>query len=178
MNERFLGLDTETTGFKKSGPLIQDGQARVCQIAMILKDEDGKTISQFCSLIKPEGWTISDGAMKVHGITNEMCEQFGIDSRLIFLIYKAFAEKATKIIAHNSTFDEGMMEIEGAYNGQPKILTPWHCTMKTNTHISGGRWPKLCDVVRHYCNRETTNAHDAMGDCIDCLDVFFATYRK
>lgn len=182
----YLFCDTETTGFAKTGGLIQDGQARVCQIGLLLTDSNGKSLAEFCSLIKPDGWKVHEGAQKVHGFSTEYCERYGLGFKSVFSLYSRFAKMATTHVAHNSEFDKKMMEIEEAYymtanaGVQPlqQIRTPWFCTMKTNTHITGGKWPKLSEAVKHYLGRETTKAHDAMGDVKDCRDVFFAMRQK
>lgn len=182
-SETYLFVDTETTGFRKSGSPIQNGQGRVCQIAMKLTDYNGKTLSEFASLIKPDNWKISEGAQKIHGHTDELCEKYGVHFVQAIGLFIGMAKKATLIIAHHSDFDKGMIEVEGHYHAAQEkreytpLQTPWHCTMKTNTHITGGKWPKLSEAVRHYCGREPTAAHDAMGDVVDCRDVFFASRR-
>ena len=183
----YLFLDVETTGFKKSGALIQEGQARVCQIAMLLTDENGKHLTEFSSLIKPDGWTISDGAHKVHGFTDEYCEQYGIEFRQAVTIFLTLAQKSKLIVAHNSEFDKGMVDIEKAYayQGIEKYIdmnkeeSSWHCTMKTNTHITGGKWPKLEEALIHYTGYGLAdNAHDAMYDVKACKEIFFATRKS
>lgn len=176
MEDTYLFIDTETTGFKKSGPLVQEGQARVCQVAMILSDHQGRPLAEFCSLIKPDGWEISDGAFKVHGISNDMCEKYGVQAEPVIYFFKAFSGRATKIVAHNEQFDRGMMDVECAYFGdESPEHKPWFCTMKSNTHITpGGKWPKLDAALKHYCNKDLVNAHDAMADTRACRDIFFA----
>lgn len=54
----FLAVDHETTGFAKGGAAMQEGQARMCQTAFILFDEQGNSVFEFVGLIRPEGWTI------------------------------------------------------------------------------------------------------------------------
>ncbi len=187
MDETFLFIDTETTGFKKSGPLIQEGQARVCQIAMLLTDSNGKSLAEFSALIKPDGWQIGEGAAKVHGFTNDLCEKYGINFKSAVAFYSRMVGMASQVIAHNSEFDRSMMEIEEEYS--VNVATDigfryttskqWFCTMKTNTHIKNGKWPKLTEALQHYCGRASTeNAHDAMYDVRDCRDIFFAMREK
>ncbi len=181
MNEIFLGTDTETTGFKKKGLLIQDKQARVCQLALVLTNLDGEPLAKFSSLIKPDGWTISERATEVHGLTDEVCEEFGMDMKDVYKIWQHFMSKADMIVAHNAAFDRGMMEIESAYvhdipSGVPTIQ-PWHCTMQENAHLPGGKSLKNC--LQHYCNRDIgEGAHDALVDAEACLDIFFAMRGK
>lgn len=183
MSEKFfLFLDTETTGFKKKGGLIQEGQARVCQLALVLTDDQGRSIAEFCSYIKPDGWVISEGAQKVHGITMEKCEKFGLSMSAVFMLYKRFAEISSHIVAHNSEFDAGMMDIEEGYFNHRRasfaninVNTPWLCTMKSHSQKTGEKWPKLDWALEHYCNRKLGDgAHDAMQDAKACRDIFFA----
>lgn len=190
----FLFLDTETTGFKKSGNLVQDGQARVCQIAMILTDINAKPLAKFSALIKPEGWEVSQYNIDTCKITQEECEQYGLNQVSVMACYNRLASMADVIVAHNADFDSGMMDIEQAYlqKYQNRLLMenrlttlllpiekPWYCTMKNNTHISGGKWPKLEHALRHFCNREIgTKAHDAMVDTQACMEVFFASEMR
>lgn len=176
--ELFLFNDTETTGFAKKGELRQEGQARVCQVALMLTDSNGKPLAQFCSLIKPDGWKIGEGAQKVHGHTDEMCEKFGLNQKAVISVYQRLAAMANVIVAHNAEFDSNMMAIEEAYaeTKQASVVRPWFCTMKTNTHITpGGKWPKLEEALKWYCMRSLGDkAHDAMNDLMACRDIFFA----
>lgn len=181
MDEIFLFIDTETTAFKKGGNLIQDGQARMVQLAMILTDSQGRSLAEYCSLIRPEGWTISDGAFKVHGKTLEMCERFGVSFKGAMGFYRTMARKATKQVSHNVMFDSAILDIENAYMGAGEETTwasgvDWFCTMDANAGLAGGKSLKNC--VQHYCGREPSNAHDAMGDAKDCKDIFFAMRKK
>lgn len=184
--EFFLFLDTETTGFSKNGNLIQPGQARVCQIAMLLTDGEGKSLNEFSSLIRPDGWVVGDGAKAVHGFSTEMCERFGINFKAMVSLYQRLASMATGIVAHNSEFDRKMMEIEEEYHtpSYKKVITPWIDTMKPNTdivkapHKNGGngyKWPTLEETLVFYTGRSLGNtAHNAMYDVQACRDIFFA----
>lgn len=182
----FLFDDTETTGFKKNGDLIQDGQARVCQIGLILADWQGIPRLKFKALIKPDGWTISEGAQKVHGITMEQCEKYGLPFRSVFSLYRRLAGMSKVIIAHNDEFDRGMMQIEEAYFNQgleddkkSNVDAPWFCTMRSNTHIAGGKWPKLAATLKHYTGRDLGgDAHDALADVEACKDIFFEMLKQ
>ena len=177
--EIFLAIDWETTGFKKGGALRQEGQARGCQIGMILCDATGKIINSFSQLVKPDGWTVSQFNIDSCGITQEMCEKYGMLAREVFEMFVRYAKMSTVIVAHNSDFDKDFCEIEAAYADMPMPTTPWFCTMKPNTHIAGGRWPKLNATLKHFCDRELGNvAHNAMYDVEACKDIFFAMKAK
>jgi DNA polymerase III epsilon subunit-like protein len=173
----YLFVDTETTGFPKKGPRIQEGQARVCQLAFIYTDEDGKTLAEFSSMIRPDGWSIKEDASKIHGLTDDTCFAHGLDMRLVMEVFKRFETNANVVVAHNEEFDRGMLTIEESYLvGQEidYIVTPWHCTMKSNEHHFG-KWPKLAAALEFFTGRILgADAHDALHDVRACRDIFFA----
>ena len=162
---------------------MQDGQGRVCQIAMILSDSKGNTLGEIASLVKPHDWQIQSGAQKVHGHTDKKCEDFGLIQAGMVSAFIHFINMATIVVAHNEEFDREMMNVELAYSdvvgkgdAVKRLQSPWICTMKKNKHIANGRWPKLDATLKHYCNREIMNAHDAMADTRACRDIFFAMH--
>lgn len=103
--EAFLFIDWETTGFKKGGAIKQEGQARACQVGMILTDANGRIINSFSQLIKPEGWKVSQFNIDSCGITQEDCEKYGVSAKAVFSLFSRYAATATTIIAHNADFD-------------------------------------------------------------------------
>ena len=187
-------LDTETTNFpKKYGELKQSGQARVCQIAMLLTDDEGNSLAEYSSLIKPDGWQIEAKAAEVHGFTNEKCEQYGVSAIGVYTFFYRMAKIADKIIAHNIEFDRKMMEIEAAYVGHPSANKPWFCTMEasspilnlspTEKMVAAGfnkpKVPKLEEALQFLCGRGLGNtAHDAMYDVKACRDIYFELKKR
>lgn len=174
----YLFVDTETTGFPKKGGFIQDGQARVCQLACLFTDFYGKKLGEFSCLIKPDNWTISENANKIHGITDQMCLEHGIPAAHALNVLGQFASLTSHTIAHNEEFDRGMLDIEYAYaTGMESFteLSPFYCTMKQNMHHFG-KWPKLAVALEFFTGRVLGDkAHDAMNDVIACRDIFFAS---
>jgi len=187
-------VDTETTGLPKSGDPKQDGQARVCQLAVLLTDDNGKALNEMCFIIKPNGWTISDGAANVHGITMEVAENHGINAITAYKLFAAQAKQADMIVAHNVAFDKRLIEIEAACLGEDIVDKPWHCTMEqsrdicaiapTEKMVMAGRTeyfksPKLEEAYRIICRRSLgDSAHNAMADVRACRDIFFALKNK
>jgi len=182
MNGNLLFLDTETTGFKKSG-LIVEGQARVVQLGMILTDKFGKSIMEFCTMIRHDKqWSIGDGAQAIHGKTDDDCQKHGISFDQAFYIYQHMADRADKTIAHNAAFDKSMMEVEAAYvshlyaSPNETRRDNWYCTMNANAGLSGGK--SLANCYKHYTGKEIKDAHDAMADTRACMAVYFAMCEK
>lgn len=98
--KKLIFLDTETTGLS-----LED---RLCQVAYKIGD---KTVNEF---YKPE-IPISVGAMSVSHITNEM-----VDDKPVFIgskeheeLYKLSLDEDVILVAHNATFDIGMLSREG-----------------------------------------------------------------
>lgn len=177
----YLFIDTETTGFKKKGDLIQEGQARVCQLAMLLTDESGKSLSEFSALIRPDGWSIGKGAQKVHGLSDDLCLRYGVNYKAAVSFFVRMAQVSDTIVAHNAVFDKGMMDIEVEHANQDvddrPDLPDWFCTMRSNTGIEGGTNLKNC--LQRFCNRSLGDkAHDAMEDAKACRDIFFAMKKQ
>lgn len=186
-------LDCETTGFSKSGLPKQEGQARVCQIAMLLTDDQGNSLAEFSSLIKPDGWQIHEGAAAVHGFTDEKCEKYGVSARAAYNFYMRMVEISTKIVAHNSKFDSRMMEIEAAYCDMPHTNKQWYCTMEASALIvnlpptekmlmagyNKPKPPKLEEALQFLCGRGLGDtAHDAMYDVKACRDIYFELRKR
>lgn len=179
----YLIVDTETTGFPRKGELVQDGQARICQIAMLLCNSTGKCMAEHVSLVRPDGWTIGDSAYETHGIDGQICEQYGLRARGVMSFFKRLYDIADVIVCHNSKFDRQMIEIEAAYNGIELEEREWYCTMLNSVdacRLPGKfgkfKWPKLGEALSIVCNKEMASgaAHDAMVDAKACKDVFFA----
>ena len=188
-----LFLDCETSGFPKPNAHKQEGQARVCQIAMLMTDDEGVSLAEFSCLIKPDGWQIHEKAAAVHGFTDEKCEQYGVSAIGAYTFFYQMSKKATKIIAHNSKFDSRMMEIEAAYCNMPNNNRQWYCTMEASAPIvnipatekmltygfTKPKPPKLEEALQFLCGRELGDtAHDAMYDVKACRDIYFELKKR
>lgn len=190
MQETFLFTDTEVTGWRKSGPKIQEGQGRVCQLAAILTDDIGNSIIELSLYVKPDGWKISDGARECHSITDEHCELFGVDQQVMMFHFRHLAERATQIVAHNCEFDKAMLDIENAYymkNEEPCTRKPWYCTQQNAVDLckipptekmkKAGRYhyksPTLAEAYQILCGKRLEGAHNALHDVRACRDIFF-----
>jgi DNA polymerase-3 subunit epsilon len=167
--------DTETTGFPNASKTARDpAQARVVQTAFILADEAGRTLAEVCFLIRPDGWVIGPGAFAAHGLTAELCEQYGVSSRHAFETFLELASRAKTYIAHNVDFDWKMLGIEAEAHGLKMPAIPGKfCTMKEAKKL--GIKATLGSALKHYTGRDIgENAHDALVDCRACRDIYFA----
>lgn len=173
-----LVFDTETTGFpdSKLSP-THPAQARICQLAAVLLDDRLEEVDAFCHYIKPDGWQISEGASKVTGITNELCEREGKPLEIVLAEYLLFLGHCDTLVCHNYKFDRKMLDIELA-NGA-MVLTKTYkgiCTMEILTPIcklpqlrknafgNKYKWPKLTEAYQYLFGEDFDGAHDALAD--------------
>jgi DNA polymerase III epsilon subunit-like protein len=156
MSHKLLFFDTETTGNRS--------EDRLCQIAYKIED----TIASL--MFKPP-LPIQIDAMTVHHITNKM-----VDDKPSFLgseSHSFLSEKAkdaeTIFIAHNATFDLGIIKREG--------IEPLNhiCTLKVVRAIdSENKIPSYkLQYLRYMLELEIEAvAHDALGDVLVLEKVF------
>lgn len=191
----YLFFDTETTGlidFKKD--LLDPCQPRIIQLGAILTTEDGITIAELNSFIKPDGWTIPEEVAKIHGITVEKCEQIGIPMVMALSIFNAMKSACKMRVAHNISFDKQMLAREAGAYGIPHNSEGIEsfCTMQKSkgilqlppsdrmlaAGINSYKTPNLQETYQHFFGREFDGAHDAMADVRACRDVFFSLQKR
>ncbi len=72
-----LIFDTETTGLPNyKAPVNNDSQPYIVQLAAILVDDEGDTVSEMSVIIKPNGWTIPEEVAKIHGIDDRRANRY------------------------------------------------------------------------------------------------------
>lgn len=187
----YLFFDTETTGFiSKSLPADDAKQARICQLAAILSDAEGKELSRMDVLIKPTNWVISEQLTKIHGISHQMAVEKGIPIVDALGQFRNMLAQCSTLVAHNFNFDRDMYMLECTANQMPLGIEMFNtkstcCTMLNSTEIckipkargSGYKWPKLQEIHKHLFGHEFADAHDALADITATKAVFFEIMR-
>lgn len=188
-----LFFDTETTGTADfNAPASAPHQPHIVQLAAVLTDEEGKIFGRVATLIQPDGWTIDEGAQKVHGITLEECERYGVPIRVALAVFSHLARRASVAIAFNCPFDKLMLEREFLQFGPPPewfTSVEWFCEMRAMEPICkipfGGRivrhrtpgqaykWPNLSEAHGFATGMDFTDKHDALGDVHAMIRVHF-----
>jgi DNA polymerase III epsilon subunit-like protein len=174
-------FDTETTGFpQKAGtPLPQC--PFIVQLAAILVDDEEGEIASLNTIIKPDGWTVGEGAAEVHGISTEKADTFGIPVKVAMAMFSQLARVADQVIAHNIQFDLKLVAYEIERLAVVNVVAgkPQFCTMAATTDICRlpGRyrgqfkWPKLIEAHQHLFNEGFDGAHDALADVRACQRI-------
>lgn len=175
-------IDTETTGlFDFSKPADADGQPRLAQLAMVFVDDDMVETGAVEYLVKPDGWEMSEGAMKVHGITTEHLLEHGMPVADVLAAYSQAVEEGRIIVAFNAQYDLKVMRGEMRRAGIDDLFeqTPNICVMRAATDICrvprangrGFKFPKLSEACAHF-EIENDAEHSAIGDARAALEIF------
>ncbi len=189
-----LHLDTETSGLPKKGVAVQEGQARICQIAMILSDPSGAPINEFSAIIKPDGWVIEPRAAEIHGINTEKAAAYGVPISMALYMFNRFLERADAVVAFNSGFDWRLLWIEHIYAQRIMPDKPWLCTMKESQPIvkipateamlragrTGFKNPNLGEAYKGLFGKELDKAkqHGAMYDVRASKAIYYELRRR
>ncbi len=160
----YILFDTETTGNQEEDRIIQFG-------AMIV-NQQGKVecFDEFCS----SDVEIKLEAMEVHNITPDLLEGKPTATQTSF--YKRLEELNTNtnyLIAHNISFDLGMIEKEGFVNNC-QIIDTLRCAKHLFSEMPYHRLQYLRYALDLYKNEQaeankygiTIKAHDAIGDVL------------
>jgi DNA polymerase III epsilon subunit-like protein len=193
-----LVFDTETTGLPKNykGSLYDsDNWPHIVQLSYIVFDCDKNTIlhkiNHFIQL--PKDIIIPETATAIHHITNEMCATQGINITVALNEFNFYAKLATKLVAHNITFDKRIIIVESIRNNILSIFTSTpklYCTMKSTIDeckltrkfkdgTSYFKYPTLTELHEHLFQTKPKGVHDAFNDVLICLRCYyFLEYNK
>ncbi len=171
----YLFFDTETTGLplKWKAPVTDTANwPRLVQLAWLQYDARGVLLSSGNQIVRPNGFTISTDAARIHGITTEIALAKGEMLSEVLDGFNQALQTSSILVAHNMNFDEKIMGAEFLRNNQPNHLDGKRkiCTMESTTDFCalpgpyGYKWPKLEEL--HYKLFKTTfaEAHNAAVD--------------
>ena len=156
-------FDTETTGLLLPSAAPLEKQPKIIEIGALLVD--GETIlAELSQLIDP-GEDISAEITKITGITD--ADLVGMPTFKDALpVLWPFFEGADALIAHNASFDAGMLRNELKRVGREDF--PWPpktiCTVQEFVHVFGYR-PNLKKLYERYTGNALQQTHRAIEDC-------------
>lgn len=161
---KYILFDTETTGAGELDRIIQVG-------VMIVHGRDNiESYDELCSCEVP----ITLEAMEVHNITPDVIENQPPYSETVFAKkIEEFNHKENYLIAHNISFDLGMLEKEGFQNNYTLIDT-LRCAKHLLPQSPNHRLQYLRYALEIYKTEGaeanklgiTIKAHDAIGDVL------------
>lgn len=177
-----LFYDTETTGLPLwKEPSGDPRQPHLVQIAALLVDsETREVVEEFNLIVKPDGWTIPDDVVTIHGITTAYALEHGTSEADVLGAFLALHELADERVAHVESFDMRMVRIAiKRYRGDALAdawkAAPAQCTGKLAKEVLClNKMPRLTEAHQQLCGTSMTGAHEAMADTRGCMAVFFA----
>lgn len=192
-----LAYDTETTGLPIwKEPSESDSQPHIVEIAALLYSPSGDLIDEFSTLVKPDGWTISQEMTDIHGISQEQAMDEGIPEAEALAGYLAIHARAGLRVGHNVSFDDRILRIAikrygaGATQEERDTLADLYkaseafCTCWKNKAVlaipgpRGHKLPTLAEAYQHYFGSAPEIAHRARADAEACAKVYFAMQQN
>jgi len=186
---RIIVFDTETTGIYSPG-LDIESQPYICQFASISIETDSSKsffnevsrINQYINV--PISMPLD--CVNIHGISNGMLEGKPIFSNVVDTILDEFG-KADYAVAHNISFDKGMMECElKRLNRDLKFLpeNTFDTMIETKELLNlPGRHgriksPRLDELYNFLFNSNMINAHNAIHDVEATVKCLFELFKR
>jgi len=165
-------LDTETTGLLEAVGTPLSIQPHMIEICAIQFDDNGEVASKFESLIRPP-IPIPDHIPKINGITNAMVANSPTFPEVYRKIVEVFFGSHT-VIAHNLTFDEGIL-----INELKRIGKEYHfpyppikfCTVEQSMWVKGFRL-KNNELYKIATGKEIDGAHRAKNDVLATYESY------
>lgn len=191
----FMFFDTETTGLPVwKSPSDDPAQPHLVQLALITMKDHLTEISRSSVIIRPDGWTIPEETVAIHGITQERAMDEGIPEADAVEQYLEAVRAASLRVAFNVAFDTRIMRIamlrKGILRDEIERLEamPSACTMRASTPVlmlppsdkmmaagfKNFKQPTLAEALMGVCGEELDGAHDALIDCWACARVFWS----
>jgi DNA polymerase III epsilon subunit-like protein len=201
-----LVFDTETTGLPKSKIVSSNTLnywPHIVQFSYVVYDTNTHKIIKMKDWIVKlaENITIPEETTKIHGITNEMSKNKGVDISTVFEEFFDDFYKCAEIVAHNLNFDFNMVNVEmyrmiENKNTGKKSETElkedlnyfnnckkFYCTMQETIEFcnielvnKGGKkylkFPRLSELYKKLFDETPNNLHNSLNDTVICLRCF------
>lgn len=156
-------FDTETTGLSNTGPVYQGH--RVVEVAALLCD-DGFEYQEYQSYINPQ-CQVSEGAFKVHGLSNDFLSSFPLFDAQVDAFLKFITGHT--LIAHNAAFDVAFLNYELQLLGK-KPLQNYCVDIIDTLVIARKKFPGQKNSLDALCQRFQISLtdrkfHGALKDC-------------
>lgn len=183
----FMFIYTETTGFperpsgyNKSYPYVDTKRydsARIVRLSWAIHDYHKKLISKTTHTIKP---TFSITNSHIHGITQDIAEQDGVDWQIVVEHIKNDLKNVKFIVTHNLQFHINILLSELYRSGHIDVIqliqnTKQSCIgeqtkniLKIKTQYGTNKMPSLSEIHSH-CFGQDIDAKTKIEATVDCF---------
>ena len=165
---RQIVLDTETTGLEPS-----EGH-RIIEIGCVEMVNRRLTGNNFHRYLQPDR-EIDDGAIEVHGITNE----FLADKPRFKDVAEEFLDyiKGAQLVIHNAAFDVGFIDHEFKLVGPQLGKTEDHCSVLDTLLLARKMHPGQRNSLDALCKRyEIDNSHRELHGALLDAEILADVY--
>jgi len=186
-----LIFDLETTGIPKYRNVApfksyNYDKARIVEIAYIILSNDNTVIKEVKHLVKYDKVSINIENSFVHGITNDMIIEDGIDIQDMFDQLKEDLKQVNTIVAHNIDFDYNILlsEVYRHYSSNRELLgqlytKTLYCTMLSGKQLMKvKKYPKLVELNKFLFDKDWNQTHRALDDVLVCKDCYIELKNK
>lgn len=193
----YLFYDTETSGFISGSKTFDDPtQAFAVQLAALLCDSEGNELAEVNQIIKSNGRFINPHTVEIHGITEEISMEKGIEENLVLEEYALLLDSEPMRICHNVKFDEkfldqmfqrNMSKLSDYGRSRYFLESILFCTMQDKRikkwcdlkNIRGAiKPPKLTELYMLLFEENFENVHNAMADTRATKRCFFELIKR
>ena len=184
---KILIFDTETSGLptERNASIYRTFTwPYIVQLSyMVYDSEENKLIGLEDDYINIEDTVIMDPeSVKIHNITSDQLRN-GINIVEALNKFNAYASQVDQLVAHNVSFDQRMLMVEGIRNHIQMNVKNTYCTMKNSIELckieriwANGdkyfKYPKLSELYVHLFNQEPKNTHNALVDILICMRCY------
>jgi DNA polymerase III epsilon subunit-like protein len=190
-----MAFDTETTGIPESKDglfynpreVARYDSSRVVQVAWVMIKGADKILAKHSHVIKPEGFSIPEDSVRIHGIDDARAQSEGIRFEDIAVAFLRDLRTADVLVAHNLKFDLCVMmsechrrcltELKVAMYRAPRHDTMtdpiWYEIRGTLTKST----PKLVELHKALFGQDYEQRHDALDDALLLAKCFMRILR-
>lgn len=183
----YLIFDCSANGKPKSYKAPLDDSfswPRLIHLSWIVLDKDLKPIKDFDCVIKAEGFSISEEAMKMHHLQPEQFER-GDELREVLLRFDEAVRSSEFIFSHNLQYNESIVGAEYYRKtmSNPLLAADKYCIMQEGTYYCrlpgkrGYKWPSLQEMHTVCFKQGYTPGNNARADAIAAARCFIYLKR-
>ncbi len=183
-----LFIDTETSDKPKRWNAPTDKVENwpyILQIAWIVCTNEGEPVLTRNFYIKHQDIEIDEDAIALHGITQEVLQEKGVERKMVLNTLASDIEiYQPLIVGHFLEFDKKMMEVGFTREEITRNFDqlPKFCTMQNskqaNDFFGGHRFLRLNELYESLFRKPMENHHNALSDAQATQACFFEMIRR
>lgn len=174
--EKYVAIDVETSAlidFKL--PADDPAQGRIASFALVELDDKLEPCSVRHRYVRPDGWSMTEGASRVNGLADEMLRDNGTPIDQVLDIYENAVSNGWVVVSFNAQFDCKALRGEFRRAGRDDLfeITRNICTMRPLVKVlnlkqensNRPKWPSLKEACDHF-GIPLLQPHDAVCDAL------------